>query len=67
MARDLTIPTHRGPALFYASTERGDGTSTVTQVDVMVLEEPRERALCRALLVHALAELDRATAAGGAS
>ena len=59
MSSDLTIPAQRGPRLYYLSTEHGDGTSTVTAIDQQALEEPRERALCRALLLHALAELDR--------
>jgi hypothetical protein len=58
MSSDLTIPAQRGPALFYASTERGDGTSTVTRIDITAVDDPRERALCRGLLLHALAVLD---------
>jgi hypothetical protein len=59
MATDITIPAQRGPALYYVGSERGDGTSTVTAIDKQPVEDPRERALCRALLTHALAELDR--------
>lgn len=59
MAHDLTIPGQRGPALYYAACEAPDGTSTITAVDRELIEDPRERAICRALLLHALAELDR--------
>lgn len=58
MASDLTIPAQRGPALYYASTEQPDGTATVTRIDRQPPEDPRERALCRALLTHALAVID---------
>lgn len=59
MATDITLPAVRGPALLYVGCERGDGTSTVNRLDLQAVEDPRERALCRALLAHALAELDR--------
>lgn len=62
MASDLTISAQRGPALYYASTEASDGTATVTRVDRQPPEDPRERALCRGLLQHALALLDQAEA-----
>lgn len=54
----VTIPGQRTPALYYAGCEQGDGTSTVTRVDLTAVEDPRERALCRALLTHALRLLD---------
>lgn len=59
MATDLTIPAQRGPGLYYASAEQVSGTTTVTAIDRQAVEDPRERVLCRALLLHALAELDR--------
>lgn len=62
MASDLTIPAQRGPGLYYAGSEQPDGTSTVTRIDRQPPEDPRERALCRALLTHALALLDETEA-----
>jgi len=59
MATDLTIPAQNGPGLYYASAQQLSGNATVTAVDRQAVEDPRERALCRALLLHALAELDR--------
>jgi len=59
MATDLTIPAQNGPGLYYASAQQLSGTATVTAIDRQAVEDPRERALCRALLLHALAELDR--------
>lgn len=52
-------PEH-GPALVYTSSPDPNGTQTVTRVDLTAVEEPRERALCRALLHHALSVLDDA-------
>ena len=60
MASDITIPGQRTPALYYAGTENPDGTTTVTRIDLKPVADPRERALCRALLMQALAELDAA-------
>lgn len=60
MASDITIPGQRTPALYYAGTEQPDGTATVTRIDLQPVGDPRERALCRSLLLKALAELDRA-------
>lgn len=59
MATDLTIPAQTGPSLYYASAGQVGGNSTVTAIDRQAVDDPRERALCRALLLHALAELDR--------
>ncbi|WP_405893811.1 hypothetical protein OG272_16125 [Streptomyces sp. NBC_00104] len=49
-----------GPTLAYVSTaETGpDATHRIQLVDLDALDDPRERALCRALLLHALALLD---------
>ncbi|MEU7416677.1 hypothetical protein [Streptomyces antibioticus] len=60
MASDITLPAQQGPGLYYVSSEQPDGTTTVTRIDRQPPDDPRERALCRALLLHALAELDRA-------
>lgn len=59
MATDLTIPAQSGPGLYYASAVQISGDSVVTAIDRQAVDDPRERALCRALLLHALAELDR--------
>lgn len=47
-----------GPALVYVSTPHGDGSNLVQRVDLDSPADPRERAVCRALLHHALALLD---------
>jgi hypothetical protein len=47
-----------GPALFYVSTPGTDGTQSVQRLDLEAVHDPRERAVCRALLHHALALLD---------
>lgn len=51
-----------GPALLYVHQDHTTDTRTVTRVDHSAPHEPdnsgRERALCRALLVHALHLLD---------
>ncbi|MEU3851758.1 hypothetical protein [Streptomyces sp. NPDC029554] len=65
----MTEPVITGPALRYTSSLDG-GTQTTTCIDRDVLTDPRERALCRALLLHALALLDaseptRRTTTGG--
>ncbi|MGW5989471.1 hypothetical protein ACWFRT_13835 [Streptomyces anulatus] len=49
-----TVTANQGPCLLYASS-RGD---VITPVDHTVVADPRERAICRALLVRALALLD---------
>ncbi len=59
VASDITLPAQRGPGLYYLSSEQADGTHTVTRIDRQPPEELRERALCRALLTHALALLDQ--------
>lgn len=50
-------PPMRGPALTYIGAPH-EGTQTSLRVDMRALEDPRERAICRALLHHALALLD---------
>ncbi|MEU0625016.1 hypothetical protein ABZ329_29665 [Streptomyces rubiginosohelvolus] len=50
----FTFTADRGPCVVYASST-GDA---ITLVDHTVVTDPRERAICRALLVHALALLD---------
>ncbi|MET9055259.1 hypothetical protein ABZW50_29340 [Streptomyces bacillaris] len=52
----FTVTAERGPCVIYASST-GDA---ITLVDQMVVSDPRERAICRALLVHALALIDGA-------
>lgn len=52
----FTVTADRGPCLVYASSD----AQAVTLVDHQVVTDPRERAICRALLVHALALLDAA-------
>lgn len=52
----LVITSSFAPRLVYAHS---DGQS-LTQVDYVAPEDARERAICRALLVHALALLDDA-------
>jgi len=49
-----------GPALAYIESGDTDaeGTHTIRLVDRDVPADPRERALCRALLLHALQLLD---------
>ncbi|MFJ7297620.1 hypothetical protein [Streptomyces collinus] len=60
----------QGPALFYVSTSGPDTTQSVQRLDLGAVHDPRERAVCRALLHHALALLDATeptTRAGRAS
>jgi hypothetical protein len=47
-----------GPALFYVTTQQADATQSVQRIDLDYTGDPRERAICRALLHHALALLD---------
>lgn len=54
---DFNVP---GPALFYISTQDESGLQSVQRVDLTAVQEDRERALCRALLHHALKLLDEA-------
>lgn len=50
--------TATGPALHYTSTMNGDGLQSIQRLDLEAPEGSRERAVCRALLHHALALLD---------
>ena len=54
---DFNVP---GPALFYCSTQDESGLQSVCRVDLTAVPTDRERALCRALLHHALKLLDEA-------
>ncbi|MCX4571597.1 hypothetical protein OOK48_35340 [Streptomyces viridodiastaticus] len=54
---DFNVP---GPALFYLSTQDESGLQSVHRVDLTAVQEDRERALCRALLQHAMALMDEA-------
>lgn len=54
----MTLDPLARPALTYHGSENLDGTHTIHPVDRSVPEDPRERAICRALLQHALALLD---------
>ncbi|MFF5045623.1 hypothetical protein [[Kitasatospora] papulosa] len=48
-----------GPRLAYVSSISPDGSVLTTHaIDHTPIEDPRERAICRALLLHALALLD---------
>ncbi|WP_432184876.1 hypothetical protein [Streptomyces tendae] len=47
-----------GPGLAYTSVRDNDGGRTVHLIDREPIADPRERAICRALLLHALALLD---------
>lgn len=60
---EIGVPVDAGPALLYVH-DRQAGDSTF--VDQQAPTDPRERALCRALLLHALALLDTAEAAHSA-
>lgn len=50
----------QGPALFYIGSPAPDGAHTIHRIDIEpgIPQDPRNRALCRALLRHALALLD---------
>jgi hypothetical protein len=54
----MTDPIRTGPALTYTSSLADTGSQTVTDIDRGVVTDPRERAICRALLLHALSLLD---------
>lgn len=53
--------TTTGPGLTYTSAASA-GTWTTTPVDHQAVSTPRDRAICRALLKHALSLLDAAEA-----
>lgn len=52
----MHISSEIGPALVYCHSDRG----SLTAIDHMAPSDARERAICRALLVHALALIDTA-------
>jgi len=54
----MTAPYPTGPVLTYTSTLNDDGTQESIHIDRVPVADPRERALCRALLLHAIALLD---------
>ena len=54
----IGLPIVTGPALLYTSSVANFGDQIVHHVDRNVPDDPRERAICRALLNHALALLD---------
>ncbi|MFF9624244.1 hypothetical protein [Streptomyces griseosporeus] len=49
-----------GPRLTFATDARSDGTWLLIDVDRNAPGDPRDRAICRALLTHALRLLDEA-------
>lgn len=51
---DISLRGDCGPALLYVHTDEGSSSF----VDKQPPDDPRERAICRALLLHALALLD---------
>jgi hypothetical protein len=55
----LTIQEH-GPRLTYRTDATPDGVWTCIDVDRAAPANPRDRAICRALLTHALRLLDEA-------
>ncbi|AWT42595.1 MULTISPECIES: hypothetical protein [Streptomyces] len=57
----MTEPVPAGPALTYIGTPDDSGVWLTTRVDRVAPADPRERAICRALLVHALRLLDEET------
>lgn len=55
---DALLPSLTGPALLYTGSVDSQGAQAVLRVDLAAVDDPRERAICRALLHHALALLD---------
>ncbi|WP_394436209.1 hypothetical protein [Streptomyces sp. SGAir0957] len=55
---NLNIDFPNGPTLAYATTS-DTGDRIVQYIDRAAVEDPRERAICRALLQHAMDLLDR--------
>jgi hypothetical protein len=55
---DALLPTITGPGLLYTGSVDGQGAQAVLRIDLDAVGDPRERAICRALLHHALALLD---------
>lgn len=54
----MALPPGRGPLIAYRST-----TGAYTAIDTQPVTDDRERAVCRALLTHALKLLDEQEAA----
>lgn len=56
----LVMPILTGPSLLYTGSVDNRGLRAARRIDqeAMDVDDPRERALCRALLCHALALLD---------
>ncbi|MGW9437967.1 hypothetical protein [Streptomyces sp. NPDC055607] len=55
---EIVITPDCGPQLVYTSYDPRENLAVLIPVDRVAVEDPRERALCRALLLHALALLD---------
>lgn len=58
---DIGISGDCGPTLLYVHTDEGSSTF----VDKAPPDDPRERAICRALLLHALRVLDAVESTAG--
>ena len=58
---DIGVRGDCGPTLLYVHTDAGSSTF----VDKQPPDDPRERAICRALLLHALALLEATEPARG--
>jgi hypothetical protein len=58
MAGATDFPAITGPALIYTTSVDNKGAQAVQRIDLDSPGDPRERAICRALLHHALALLD---------
>ena len=56
-AAEIKAERYAGPELVYSHTT-GHGDRAHQRIDLEPLADPRERAICRALLLHALALLD---------
>ncbi|MGW3196279.1 hypothetical protein ACWDBD_17170 [Streptomyces sp. NPDC001118] len=57
--------TPTGPALTYTTSQDTDGVQRTVPIDRETLTDPRERALCKALLWHALKLVEEADRAAG--
>lgn len=54
----MAISTTDCPKLIFVTSDGFPRASSAVEVDREALSDPRERAICRALLLHALALLD---------